>query len=150
MGQPVDPGRLASPFLILPLLAIALVVGLGLIHPNLLGETSLGDFLLVSLGLGGGAAWLTGKSVARGWGTFRHLLVYCALLTAAVRFCHFALFADHLFAPRAMVVEFILVTAIATLGFRALRKRQMTQHYGWLYEPAGLLAWRDRGHRAEP
>ncbi len=144
MADQPDPGRLASPYLVLPGIAILAVVGLGLIHPDLLGETSLGDFLLVTIGLGGGAAWLTGKAVARGWGTFRRLLVYCVLLTAAVRFAHFALFEDTIFSPRAAVVEFILLTAIATLGYRALRRRQMTQQYGWLYEPAGLLAWRER------
>ena len=139
-----DPGRAASPFLIGPALAlVALVVAIA-IWPHELIAASLGDFLLVTLVLGGSAAWRTGKAVAKGWAPYHQLVLYCLLLAGAVRFCHFALFEDPLFDPEPFVVEFVLLTAIATLGFRAFRRRQMTMQYAWMYEPAGPFAWRPR------
>lgn len=144
MAVASDPGRAASPMLVGPAVAlVVLVVALFLWPEELLG-VSLGDFLLVTLFLGGGAAWLTGKAVARGWAPYSHLLLYCLLLTCAVRFCHFALFADHLFDIESLAVEFVLLASAATLGFRAMRQRQMTVQYGWMYEKAGSLAWRPR------
>lgn len=145
MAQIADPGRPSSPMLLAPVGALVVLAVLLFVWPQVLMGASLGDFLLVTLFLGGGAAWLTGKAVARGWGPYSHLVVYCLLLAGAVRFCHFALFESELFAPEHTAVEFVLLLSIATLGFRALRRRQMTVQYGWMYEPAGRLAWRARG-----
>ena len=144
MAMNVDPGRASSPLLIGPLAVIAVLVVLLVIWPRELIGASLADFLLVTLCLGGAAAWRTGKAVAHGWAPYLHLVFYCLLLAGAVRFCHFALFEDELFSIEPFAVEFVLLTAIATLGFRAHRKRQMTVQYGWMYEPAGRLAWRSR------
>ena len=55
-------------------------------------EISVWVFLLVTVILGGGAAWITGRVVARSWEPWRQLLVYALLLAAAVRFLHFSLF----------------------------------------------------------
>lgn len=141
---PPDPGRASSPMRIGPLAALVVLVAALFIWPQDLIGASLGDFLLVTLFLGGGAAWLSGKAVARSWAPYSHLLVYCLLLAGAVRFCHFALFEAELFAPEPLAVEFVLLASIATLGFRAMRERQMTVQYGWMYEKAGRMAWRPR------
>ncbi len=138
------PGRFGSPMVILPLVGLALVVALALVRPGLVVEVSTGDFMLVTLFLGGGAAWLTGRAVAKGWSPFWQVPVYCLLLTAAVRFCHFALFHGTLAVGSHAGVEFVLIVSIAALGFRSVRRRQMTERYEWLYEPAGVLAWRTR------
>ncbi|MFG1371326.1 hypothetical protein V5F32_04040 [Xanthobacter oligotrophicus] len=144
MASKADPGRASSPLLVGPLAMIAVLVVLIALWPQELIGASLGDFLLVTLFLGGAAAWRTGKAVAHGWAPFLQLVFYCLLLAGAVRFCHFALFEDELFSIEPFAVEFVLLTAIATLGFRAHRKRQMTVQYGWMYEPAGKLAWRPK------
>lgn len=144
MALASNPGRSSSPMLIMPVVALVGLVLTRLLWPGLLLETSLADFLLVSLVLGGAAAWRTGEAVARGWGPYSHLLVYGALLTFAVRFVHFALFDDTLFSLQNFVVEFVLLLSIATLGFRSVRRRQMTVQYGWLFEEAGPMAWRQR------
>ena len=55
-------------------------------------EGSFGIFLLVSIILGGGAAWLSGRAIARSWQTRTRLVIYLFLLAFGVRFLHFALF----------------------------------------------------------
>ena len=61
--------------------------------PDLLAdEQSLGIFFLVSVAMGGGAAWLAGRAIAATWRTWWHIALYMALLSVAVRFLHFALF----------------------------------------------------------
>lgn len=144
MAAVPDPGRASSPMLVGPLVALVVLVGTLFIWPRELIGASLGDFLLVTLFLGGGAAWLTGKAVARGWDPYTHLLVYSLLLACAVRFCHFALFEAELFTLGPLAVEFVLLASIATLGFRAMRQRQMTVQYAWMYERTGRMAWRPR------
>ena len=46
--------------------------------------------------LGGGAAWLAGRAIAQTWRPMWHVVAYMALLGAAVRFIHFALFGAEL------------------------------------------------------
>ncbi len=139
-----DPGRPTAPMVILPLLALIAVLVLYIVRPRSVVEVSLGDFLLVTVALGGGAAWMSGRAVAKGWHLFVQVFIYAVLVTCAVRFCHFALFNGTLFALDHFLLELVILFAIATLGFRTVRKQQMTQRYGWLYESAGPLAWRMR------
>jgi len=142
-----DPGRPTSLRLIGPLALLALLALAVAVWPGEIIGSSWGDFVLVSLVLGGGAAWLTGKAVARAWGPLSHLVLYCVLLAAAVRFCHFALFEDELFAPVTSVAEALFLFAVASLGFRSLRRRQMSVQYSWMFAPAGPLSWRRRSAR---
>ncbi|MEP9370265.1 DUF6867 family protein [Xanthobacter sp. VNH20] len=144
MANLPHPGRPSSPMILLPLLALAAMLVLFIVRPSAVVEVSTGDFMLVTLFLGGGAAWLTGRAVAKGWKPFTLVLAYSLLLTAAVRFCHFALFKGTLFALDYYLVEAVLLFAIATLGFRSVRKQQMTVRYDWLYESAGPLSWRNK------
>ncbi|MFG1402813.1 DUF6867 family protein [Xanthobacter sediminis] len=137
-----DPGNPSSPLLVVPLVLIALFVLAAALAPQEVTGGSLGDFLLVSLVMGGSAAWLTGKAVARAWRSPASLALYCVPLAAAVRFCHFALFADDLFSPAASLAEIVFLFAVAALGFRAVRRRQMSVQYGWMFAPAGPLCWR--------
>lgn len=143
MGAP-DPGRQSALMVVGPIVVLAAVLLLAILRPGSVIEVSLGDFMLVTLCLGGGAAWLTGRAVARSWGPYWQVLAYCALLAGAVRFCHFALFAGTLRALDYYLLELILLAAIATLGFRAVRKTQMTGRYDWLFVSSGPLAWRAR------
>ncbi|MBB6310307.1 DUF6867 family protein [Xanthobacter tagetidis] len=139
-----NPGRATSPMLVTPIATLAALAVALVVWPHLLVETSFGDFILVSLILGGATAWRTGQAVARSWGSFWNLVAYVVLLAGAVRFCHFALFEDTLFSLQHFVMEFLLLMAVAALGFRFVRRQQMTAQYGWMFEAHGPFAWRER------
>ena len=113
---------------------------------------SITDFILVTLFLGGGAAWLTGRATARTWSAWWKLVVYIVLLTVAARFIHFSLFGGTFFLPledfpRALyrgAIDFVVLMAAAAAGRLTTRGRQMGTQYGFLFERTGLVGWRDR------
>jgi hypothetical protein len=111
---------------------------------SIVWEVSLGDFLLVTVFLGGGAAWLTGRAVAITWRSLWNLLVYIVLLTCAVRFIHYALFGGTLLSGYFFLVDFVILLALANLGYRLTRTIQMVSQYSWLFERASPLSWRQR------
>ena len=55
-------------------------------------EPSAWLFLLVTVVMGGGAAWMTGRACAITWRPAVVLALYLVVLAAAVRFIHMALF----------------------------------------------------------
>ena len=115
-------------------------------------EVSLVDFLLVTVFLGGGAAWLTGRATALTWTPWSTLVAYIVLVTVATRFIHFSLFNGSFFLPPATfgtalyygIVDFIILIIAAGLGRQITRARQMSTQYHFLYERAGPVAWRQR------
>lgn len=110
---------------------------------SVLYENSLGVFLFVTVVLGGGAAWKSGQAVAESWGSPWQLAIYVFLLTAALRFLHFALFHGTLLSFHFYLVDMIVVAVFAFLGHRSARARQMATRYGWLYRRNGPLGWRE-------
>jgi len=107
-------------------------------------EVSLGDFLLVTVFLGGGAAWLTGRAVALTWRPVWKLILFIVLLTAAVRFIHFALFGGTLLSLYFYLADFVILLALAGVGHQLTRASQMVGQYSWLFDRAGPLSWRRR------
>ena len=59
---------------------------------ELYASESLLQVVLVTGVIGGGAAFLAGRAIAQTWRPFWNVLLYMAMLGAAVRFVHFALF----------------------------------------------------------
>ncbi len=112
---------------------------------GVLWEVGLADFIIVTLVLGGGAAFMTGRAVARSWEPVAKAIAWIVLLTCAVRFIHFALFHGTLLSMHYYLVDFVLLALAAVLGHRLTRFRQMTRRYAWAIEPSGLLSWRQRG-----
>ena len=107
-------------------------------------EPSFWLFGLVTVLMGGWAAWMTGRAVALQWGPVWQLVIYLLLLAGAVRFIHFALFEGTLLSLRYYLVDAVVVTAIGLMGYRYVCARQMTTQYRWLYERTGPLSWRER------
>jgi hypothetical protein len=107
-------------------------------------ESSIWLFLLVTVIMGGWAAWMTGKAVASNWRPPATLAVYLLLLGAAVRFIHFALFHGTLISPRYYFFDTLVLFVIGFLGWRHTRAGQMTTQYRWLYERSGPLGWKRR------
>ncbi len=107
-------------------------------------ETTIVAFLLVTVFLGGGAAYLTGRATAIVWNPLPLLVFYILLLDSAVRFIHYSLFGGTLLSLHYYAVDLVVLLILAWLGFRLTRSAQMAGQYGWLYQRAGLLWWRRR------
>ncbi len=133
-----------------PPLAIVVLLALLLVRPERVVEVSTADFLVVTVFLGGGAAWLSGRAIAETWRPYSRVLASMLLLAAAVRFIHYALFAGTLLSLNFYLIDFAVVAALASLGYRRMRVRQMTAQYGWLYVRNGLLGWTHRSQPPEP
>lgn len=118
--------------------------------PRLLYEESFGVFLLATVALGGGAAWLTGRALAATWRPWWQVPAYVLVLAGAVRFIHYALFGATL-----LSLHYYLVDAAVCLGFglsayRLTRARQMCTQYAWINARRGPFGWSVRGRDAPP
>jgi hypothetical protein len=109
-----------------------------------LSDDGLRVFLVLTVIIGGGAAFLAARGLARSWKPFRRIFFYMALLAAAVRFFHYALFDGRLLSLYYYLVAYAVLLAAACLGFRVMRTTQMVTQYRWLYERTGPLTWRER------
>ena len=107
-------------------------------------EDYVGLFLLVTVVMGGGAAWLSGRAIAATWRPWLHVAGYMLILGGAVRFIHFALFDGTLLSPQFYAVDTVVCLFFGFLGFRATRAAQMTTQYRWINAPAGWLRWTRR------
>jgi hypothetical protein len=111
---------------------------------DLYSEESILQVALVTGVIGGGAAWLMGRAIAQTWRPVWHLLVYTAMLGAAVRFVHFALFQAHLISPASYAADTIWLLILAALAWRMTRAAQMATQYYWLFERTGPFSWKPR------
>lgn len=102
------------------------------------------NFVLISVAIGGMAAFATGSALAATWRPFWQVPVYMLGLGAVVRFCHFALFEDTLLDGWGYLRDFAVLLAAAWIGYRQVRVWQMVRQYAWLYEPNGPLRWRPK------
>lgn len=99
-----------------------------------LWEVTFGEFLLVTILLAGGAAWMTGRATARTWSPYWQLVLYLVLLAAATRFIHFSLFNGTLLSAWYYLVDLVVLLAIGFLGNRFTRSAQMARQYGFAFE----------------
>jgi len=105
-------------------------------------ENAIGVFLLVTIVLGGGAAWLAGRAIALTWRSWWQVVAYSLILGLAVRFIHFSLFNGTLLSLHYYLIDSPICLAFGILGFRVARVKQMVEHYHWLNEASGPLRWR--------
>ena len=104
-------------------------------------EDSFLIFLLVTVVLGGGAAFLTGRAIAATWRPWWQVAAYMLVLGGAVRFFHMALFDGTLLSPHYYAVDTIVCLLFGFWGYRATRAGQMAEQYSWIYRRAGPLSW---------
>jgi hypothetical protein len=107
-------------------------------------EQSIWLFALVTVCMGGWAAWMTGRAVAITWRPVWQYVAAAFVLAGVVRFFHFALFEGTLRSLHYYLVDLAVVLAIGLVGYRYTRARQMTTQYRWLYERTGPLSWREK------
>jgi hypothetical protein len=111
---------------------------------GLLWEKSATGFLILTCLLGGGAAWTSGRALARAWRPYWKLLVYMLLLGGAVRFFHWALLEETLFSLWFYVADTLVLVVLASLGFRTTRASQIVTLYPWLYRRTSPFTWTTR------
>lgn len=119
---------------------------------GVLWETSFWAFFFLTIVLGGAAAWMTGRALARTWRPYWHVVIYMLLLGMADRFLHWGLFLDYpldvykgdLFSLYYYLVDTGVLLAFASVSFRFTRARQMARQYYWLYRRTGPFTWRER------
>jgi hypothetical protein len=105
-------------------------------------EQSLGVFLLVTVVMGGGAAWLAGRAIAATWRPAWHVAAYMVILALAVRFIHYALFDGNFLSLHYYLIDYAVCLAFGFTGFRLMRVSQMVTRYGWMNQRSGLFGWR--------
>lgn len=99
---------------------------------NPIWEVSAIEFFFVTIVLGGGAAWLTGRAVAISWLANHQLAIYLVLLTAATRFIHFSLFEGTLISLWYFCVDLVVLAILGFAGKSMTRSKQMATQYGFL------------------
>jgi hypothetical protein len=107
-------------------------------------DSSIWIFLLVTVVLGGAAAWTSGKSIAQTWRPAWLIVPYMLILALGIRFIHFALFEGTLLSAHYYAVDAVVLLVAAALGYRYKRALQMTTQYRWLYEKTGPFSWKAR------
>jgi len=108
------------------------------------GESILQVVLLTAV-IGGGAAALSGRAIARAWLPAWQMVVTAFLLAAAARFFHFALFNGELLSLPSYGCDALVFLVVGLLAWRATRALQMVRQYPWLYARSGPLSWREIG-----
>jgi hypothetical protein len=113
--------------------------------PHLLyEEDSFGIFLLVTVAMGGGAAWMAGRAIAATWRPLWHVVAYTLVLGGAVRFIHFALFDGTLLSPQYYLVDSAVCLIGGLTAYRVTRARQMVVQYGFRNVRTGAFSWARR------
>jgi hypothetical protein len=102
------------------------------------------QFVVFTLILGGGAAFMAGRALASGWQSIGLLIFYMLLFTCGLRFIDYALFQSNLLSSKYFISHGLIVLALAFLGYRLTRVSQMITQYPWLYEKAGRFGWRSK------
>jgi hypothetical protein len=90
----------------------------------------LGAFLLVTIVLGGGAAFISGRTIAQTWRPWWQIVFYMLILGGAERFIHFALFGGTLLSQYYYAADSLIAIGFGFVGFRVARSRQMARQYG--------------------
>lgn len=114
----------------------------GVLFPATAG--GLWAFLVLTVAVGGAAAWATGRALAKTWQSWLKIPVYVVFASVAVRFLHFVLAKEDLLSVHYWLVDFGVLVIAAAIAYRRTRARQMSTQYDFAFRPAGPLGWRSR------
>jgi len=103
-----------------------------------------GPFLVMTLVLFGGAAFLTGQALAQNWRPAWQIPPIALLLAAADRFLHYALFGAELAPVAGFSATAVLLALLAAAAYYLTRARKMVRQYPWLYERRGPFGWHEK------
>jgi hypothetical protein len=102
-------------------------------------------FLIMTVVIGGGAAFLAGRALASKWRPLAMAVLYMIPLGLALRFFHYALFNGDLLSLHYFITDTLVLIAGACLGYRLTRVNQMVHQYPWLYERSSPFSWKAKG-----
>ncbi|MBL4666160.1 MAG: hypothetical protein JKY04_02190 [Sneathiella sp.] len=111
---------------------------------GIIWENSFLVFLILTVFIAGGAAFMTGRAMAAKWRSPLQPIFFMVLLGLADRFFHFALFEGSLLSIQFYVVDTLVLIAIALISYRLTRVTQMVSQYPWLYARNGPFAWTEK------
>ena len=111
---------------------------------SLLVEDKLSIFLIMTVIIGGGAAFLAGRNLASHWRPMWMPAAYMIPLGLALRFFHYALFNGELLSAHYFITDTAVLVAAALLGYQWTMASQMVSRYPWAYERSGPLSWRSK------
>ncbi len=111
---------------------------------SLFVEESLKVFIIMTVVLGGGAAYMAGRNLATHWRPLWMAIAYMIPLGLGLRFFHYALFESELLSLHYFITDTLVLIAATWLGYRLTRVRQMVSQYPWLYERTGYFGWKSR------
>ena len=89
-------------------------------------------FLIVTVLLGGGAAFASGRAIADTWRPAWQVPLYMLLLGLGVRFVQFAVLGATLLSWSAYLVDLAVLAAFSCAGYVLTRRGQMARQYPWL------------------
>jgi hypothetical protein len=107
-------------------------------------EDKLSVFLIMTVIIGGGAAFLAGRNLASRWRPGWMPAAYMIPFGLALRFFHYALFEGQLLSVHYFITDTAVLVAGALLGHRLTIVSQMISQYPWLFERSGPLSWRSK------
>ena len=119
---------------------------------GLIWEKSFLVFFCLTIIIGGGAAWATGRALALKWRPFREVIIYSCLLGIVDRFLHWGLFLDQpldvykgdIASFHYYVVDTAVLIALASVAYRLTQTSLMAAQYPWLYRKTGPFTWTER------
>jgi hypothetical protein len=87
---------------------------------------------------------MTGKATASTWRSLATFFVYALGLAVGMRFLHFALYEGPFLSLIHYLSDLVALGIVGFVAYRHTRTNQMVGQYGWLYEKASPLSWRNR------
>jgi Domain of unknown function (DUF6867) len=104
-------------------------------------DNSLTAFVILTLLIGGGAAWMTGRALAQAWRSVWQLVFYAAMLSFPLRFLHWSLAKGTLLSAQFLLTDAAILIGIGLLSYRLSQTTQMVTQYPWLYRRQSPLSW---------
>ena len=101
-------------------------------------------FIGLTLILFGGAAFLMGQALAETLRPIWQVFLYGGLLGVADRLIGFLLFGRSLLSVPGYLFDAAILIGLTLVAYRLTRVQRMVSQYPWVYERAGLFAWRER------
>ena len=107
-------------------------------------EDSLSVFLIMTVLIGGGAAFMAGRGLALKWRPMWMPVVYMIPMGLGLRFFHFALFQGDLTSLHYWLTDTAVLILCALAGYQMTRAARMVAQYPWLYDRAGPFGWKQK------